>query len=161
MVLEHFRLRRWFEAGAGTLGDTTVLWGESIAKRSQLDRSARVGATALKATQDPLRDPFHVYAHKFTVFVPGSAGRTQERRRALEHLVAWASPAHAVGTVTYVDPRLRIGVQSSIGLDTVVARLPAGATLGETPLGGASVVDGGEGPRPLADHHLGTTTVLG
>lgn len=161
MILEHFRLRRWFEAGASTLGDTTVLWGESIVKRSQLDRSARVGATALKATQDPLRDPFHVYAHKFTVFVPGSAARTQERRRALEHLVAWASPAHTVGTVTYVDPRLRIGVQSSIGLDTVVARLPAGATLGETALGAASVIDDGDGPRPLAQQHLGTNTVLG
>ncbi len=160
LVLEHFRLRRWFEAGASTLGDRTVLWGESIVKRSQLDRSARVGATALKGTQDPLRDPFHVYAHKFTVFVPASAGRTESNRRAVDQLVAWGSPAHTVGTVQYVDPRLRIGVQSSIGLDTVVARLPAGVTLGATPLGQASVLDSDE-RRPLDQHSLGTTTVLG
>jgi len=163
LVLEHFRLRRWFEAGASTLGDRTVLWGDSIVKRSQLDRSARVGATALKGAQDPLRDPFHVYAHKFTVFVPASAGGTPERRRALEQLVAWGSPAHTVGTVQYVDPRLRIGVQSSIGLDTVVARLPAGVTLGETSLGRASILDSDE-RLPLAQsvqHSLGSTTVLG
>jgi phage tail-like protein len=163
LVLEHFRLRRWFEAGASTLGDRTVLWGQSIVQRSQLGTNAQVGATALKGTQDPLRDPFHVYAHKFTVFVPASAGGTPERRRALERLVAWGSPAHTVGTVQYVDPRLRIGVQSSIGLDTVVARLPAGVTLGETPLGRESVLDSDE-RLPLGQsvqHSLGSATVLG
>ena len=171
LVLEHFRLRRWFEAGASTLGDTTVLWGESIVKRSQLDRSARVGATALKGTQDPLRDPFHVHAHKFTVFAPISAGASETSRRALEQLVAWGSPAHTVGHVEYVAPRMRIGVQSSIGLDSVVARLPVGVTLGSTPLGDLSVLDGderrslgqkpGRQPGQSAQHSLGTTTVLG
>ncbi len=168
LVLEHFRLRRWFEAGASTLGDDTVLWGESIVKRSQLDRSARVGVTALKGTQDPLRDPFHVHAHKFTVFAPASAGSTETRRRAVEQLVAWGSPAHTVGHVEFVAPRMRIGVQSSIGFDTVVARLPVGVTLGSTPLGGASVLDsderrslGQKSVQQSARHSLGTTTVLG
>ncbi len=172
LVLEHFRLRRWFEAGASTLGDNTVLWGESIVNRSQLDRSARVGATALKGTQDPLRDPFHVHAHKFTVFAPVSAGASETRRRALEQLVAWGSPAHTVGHVEYVGPRMRIGVQSSIGLDSVVARLPVGVTLGSTPLGlgngKASVLDsderrslGNASVQQSARHSLGTTTVLG
>ena len=160
LVLEHFRLRRWFEAGASTLGDRTVLWGQSIVNRSQLGSSAQVGVSALQGTQDPLRDPFHVYAHKFTVFVPASAGRTQERRRALEQLVAWGSPAHTLGNVEYVDARLRIGIQSSIGLDTVVARLPAGVTLGQTRLGPASVLDSDD--RQSIDRSaVGTTTVLG
>lgn len=160
LVLEHFRLRRWFEAGASTLGDRTVLWGQSIVGRSQLGSSAQVGVTALKGTQDPLRDPFHVHAHKFTVFVPASAGRTQERRRAVEQLVAWGSPAHTLGHVEYVDARLRIGIQSSIGLDTVVARMPAGFTLGSTTLGPASVLDGDD--RPSIDSSaVGTTAVLG
>lgn len=160
LVLEHFRLRRWFEAGESTLGDRTVLWGESIVNRSQLGSSAQVGVSALKGTQDPLRDPFHVYAHKFTVFVPASAGRTQERRRALEQLVSWGSPAHTFGNVEYVDARLRIGIQSSIGLDTVVARLPAGVTLGRTRLGPASVLDSDD--RQSIDRSaVGTTTVLG
>lgn len=160
LVLEHFRLRRWFDAGASTLGDRTVLWGQSIVNRSQLGSSAQVGVSALKGTQDPLRDRFHVYAHTFTVFVPASAGRTQERRRALEQLVAWGSPAHTLGNVEYVDARLRIGVQSSIGLDTVVARLPAGVTLGQTRLGPASVLDSDD--RQSIDRSaVGTTTVLG
>jgi len=160
LVLEHFRLRRWFEAGASTLGDRTVLWGQSIVQRSQLGTNAQVGATALKGTQDPLRDPFHVYAHKFTVFVPASAGRTEERRRAVGQLVAWGSPAHTLGHVEYVDARFRIGVQSCIGLDTVVARMPAGVTLGRTTLGPASVLDG-DHRQSIDSSAVGTTTLLG
>lgn len=160
LVLEHFRLRRWFEAGASTLGDRTLLWGRSIVARSQLGESARVGATALKGTQDPARDPFHVHAHTFTVFVPAAAGRTPERRRALERLVAWGSPAQTQGRVEYVAARLRIGVQSSIGLDTVVARLPSGVTLGTTELGPASVL-GGDARSSVDRSAVGTTAVLG
>lgn len=160
LVLEHFRLRRWFEAGASRLGDCTVLWGQSIVDRSQLGVSAQVGGTALKGTQDPLRDPFHVYAHTFTVFVPASAGRTQERRRAVEQLVDWGSPAHTLGHVEYVDARMRIGVQSSIGFDSVVARLPAGVTLGRTTLGPASVLDGDD-RRSIDGSAVGTTSLLG
>ncbi|OBF33689.1 hypothetical protein A5724_19255 [Mycobacterium sp. ACS1612] len=160
LILEHFRLRRWFEAGASTLGDRTVLWGQSIVQRSQLGTNAQIGRTALKSTQDPLRDPFHVYAHKFTVFIPARAGRTEQRRRALERLVAWGSPAHTVGQVEYVDARFQIGVQSCIGLDTVIARMPAGVTLGQTTLGPASVLDGDD-RQPISGAAVGATTVLG
>ena len=74
---------------------------------------------------------------------PGPAARPVPRVRAQVHgvrpcLGRWhagaaasagaagrlGSPAHTVGTVQYVDPRLRIGVQSSIGLDTVVGGCP-------------------------------------
>jgi phage tail-like protein len=159
LLLEHFRLRRWFEAGASRLGDQTVLWGQSVVNRSQLGSNAQVGVTALKGTQDPLRDPFHVYAHQFTVFVPASAGRTPERRKAVEGLVAWGSPAHTRGEVRYVDARMRIGIQSSIGLDTVVARMPAGFVLGRTELGAASVLDGAD-RRSIDNAAIGTTAVL-
>ena len=128
--------------------------------RSQLDVSARVGCTALDGAQDPIRDPFHVHAHRFTVFVPANAGRTQERRRALEQLVAWGSPAQAQALVAYVGPRLRVGVQASIGLNTVVARLPAGVTLGDTRLGLASVLDGNN-RHSIDTSPAGTNAVLG
>lgn len=160
LVLEHFRLRRWFEAGAATLGDRAVLWGESIVNRSQLGGSAQVGVTALRGTQDPARDRFHVHAHRFSVFVPASAGATPARRLALERLVGWASPAHTLGQVEYVDARMRIGVQSTIGLDTAVARQPAGVALGSTRLGPASVLDGAD-RQTIDTSAVGTTAVLG
>jgi phage tail-like protein len=160
LVLEHFRLRRWLRLGASHVGDDALVWGRRIVNRSQLGDGAQVGVTQLKTSQDPLRDPFHIYAHKYTVFLPASAGETQQQRKVMQQLLRFATPAHTAGTVEYVEPRFRIGIQSSLGLDSVVARVPTGLVLGETPIGQATVLtsdpsDSG-GPRAL-----GTTTVLG
>ena len=40
LLLEHFKLRRWLFAGAGRLGDDSVLWGQRIVNRSQLGGQA-------------------------------------------------------------------------------------------------------------------------
>ncbi len=160
LILEHYQLRRWLELGVGRLGDQAVLWGRRIVNRSQLGTGAEVGVTQLKATQDPLRDPFQVYAHRFTVFVPASARATEERRRALERLIARERPAHTEANIEYVEARFRIGFQSMIGLDAVVARVPHdGVTLGDASLGPGSVLGGA--PSPAVDaSRIGTTAVL-
>lgn len=159
LILEHYRLRRWLGAGSSRLGDQAVLWGKRIVNRSQLSVGAQVGVTQLKGTPDPLRDPFHVYAHRYTVFVPASAGSTPERRHMVESLIAMETPAHTDGIVEYVEPRFRIGFQSMIGLDAVIARVPRGVTLGETPVGPASVLTGSAAPL-VATARIGTTAVL-
>ncbi len=159
MILEHYRLRRWLELGAGRLGDQAVLWGKRIVNRSKLDDGARVGVTQLKGSQDPLRDPFHVYAHKFTVFVPAAAACTPQRRHEIEQLVAVESPAHTAATIEFVEPRLRIGFQSMIGLDAVVARVPQGVVFGETPVGPASVLTGSHS-AVVATARIGATAVI-
>jgi hypothetical protein len=158
LVLEHFRLRRWLRLGQSRVGDEAVVWGRRIVNRSQLGEGAQVGGTQLKTSQDPLRDPFHVYAHRYTVFVPAAAGATAQQRRILQRLLAFGTPAHTAGSIEYVEPRFRIGVQSSLGLDAVVARVPTGLVLNETPLGG-TVLTGEPGARG-GPTRLGTTSVL-
>jgi phage tail-like protein len=152
LILEHYQLRRWLFLGQGRLGDEAVLWGKGIVNRSQLNEGARAGGTQLPTEQDAYRDPFHVYAHQFTVFVPACFGRTETGRKALNNLLKTESPAPAKYQVRYVEPLLRIGVQSSIGLDTVIARVPEGVTLGQTPLDGSRTLTGApekEGVRSL------------
>ena len=160
LILEHYRLRRWLELGAGRLGDQAVLWGKRVVNRSQLNENAQVGVTQLKGAQDPHRDPFHVYAHCFTVFVPARVGQTPGGRRSLARFVTQESPAHTHGTIAYVEPRFRIGFQSMIGLDSVVARLPRGVTLGQTAVGPASVLHGNTEAR-IGTWHLSTSARLG
>jgi phage tail-like protein len=140
LILEHFQLRRWMFLGAGRLGDQAVLWGERIVNRSQLDNEAEVGRTELLTTQDPYRDPFHYYAHKFTVFVPACYQKSERHRKALENLLRAEQPAHTRHYVEFVAPRFRIGVQSMIGLDSVVGRYPEGVTLNQSALGSASIL---------------------
>ncbi len=148
LVLEHYRLRRWLFLGAGRLGDEAKLWGDNIVNRSRLDGpgcpgNARLGVTELDTTQDPVRDPFWVYAHKITVFAPASCAYTPTAKRSLERLVQAERPAHVAYQIVYVEPRFRIGVQSMIGFDTAVGRYPGANTkLGEARLGRATMLGG-------------------
>jgi phage tail-like protein len=161
MILEHYQLRRWLFLGAGKLGDQAVLWGESIVNRSRLDDNAQTGVTQLKLTPDPQRDPFLVYAHRYTVFAPGCYGKDEANRRALESMLRRESPAHTRFDVRYVEPRFRIGVQSTVGLDAVIGRIPQGVTLhGEQPLGRDTVLTGGTGPGGPS-FRIGRTSQIG
>jgi hypothetical protein len=98
--------------------------------------NAQAGVTRLVARPDPLHDPFGSHAHQFTVFVPACVGAADGRRRALENLLAAESPAHTRWHIEYVEPRFRIGVQSTLGFDAVVAAPPRTIALGGEPLGG-------------------------
>jgi phage tail-like protein len=177
LILEHFRLRRWLFVGAGRLGDDAMLWGKRIVNRSELSGTERTGnarvgplscppdgnpATQLITTPDPLRDPFHVYAHQFSVFVPARIKRSEWRRRGLERLLTQEAPAHARWRIEYVEPRFRVGVQAMVGLDSVIARVPAGIRLNANRLGHGTVLPPHPG-RPAAtgiDARVGETMRL-
>ena len=141
-VLEHYRLRRWAIAGRGRLGDATQLFGPEIVRRLQLDEFSEIGSFRLIDTDDPLRDPFHVYAHKFTLFLLACE---EERLMARARRVAdLAKPAHTEVDVTAIEPRLRVGSQSTVGLDTVIGAVPPPGRTGDARLGRGVVV----GPDP-------------
>jgi phage tail-like protein len=157
IILEHFQLRRWLFVGAGRLGDQAMLWGKKIVNRSQLNGGARVDQSQLIMTPDPHRDPFHVYAHKYSVFVPAKFGKSLPYRRSLETLLRSESPAHTVYQIEYVEPRFRIGCQSMIGLDSVVGRYPQGVEVNSSRLRSGAVLPAS---RPKTVRRIGSTTRL-
>jgi phage tail-like protein len=162
IILEHFRLRRWLWVGQGRLGSEAVLWGNRIAHRSPLNAGAEVGRSELVAIDDPLRDPYLAFAHKFTAFVPCRYRRLESERRALEQLLRTESPAHTQHQIVFVEPRFRIGVQSMIGFDAVIGRVPEGVRLDQAPLGRATVLTAKTARRPFAlgEGRIGTTDYL-
>jgi len=161
LILEHFQLRRWLHLCQGRLGDQAVLWGKRIVNRSQLDEGAQVDGTQLIVSQEPLRDPFHVHAHRFSVFVPACYGRSETDHRALQNLIEQEQPAHTQYRLVYVEPRFRIGFQSSIGLDAVVGRYPEGVALGESPLGQSTVLGRSAHRRGGPDFEVGVQARVG
>jgi phage tail-like protein len=152
MVLEHWRLRRWLFLGAGRLGDAAMLWGAGILDKVELDRGARLNASEVNSVHDSLRDPFHVTAWKFSLFLPARYGRQAAERASIARLVDAFRPAHAAPRIVYVAPRMRIGIQAAIGFDTVIARYPEATTaLGAMELGRGSItpVPPRDAPRRL------------
>jgi hypothetical protein len=166
LILEHFQLRRWLFLGTGRLGDQAVLWGKRIVGRSPLDDGARLDHTKLLTIQDPYRDPFHFYAHRFTVFVPASYEKSGRHRKALENLLGAERPAHTLHQLEFVEPKFRIGVQSMIGFDSVIGRYPEGITLNQSVVGRASVLtaaphrQGGPSMEIGGQARIGSTTKL-
>lgn len=166
LILEHFTLRRWLFVGTGRLGDDARLWGERIVNRSKLETAgttgqggAQLGVTQLKTIQEPHLDPFNVYAHRFSVFLPAWIARLPGRRRMVERLVRAESPAHTAAQIEWVAPRFRVGVQSMIGFDAVIGCYQPGIALGSDRLGKGTVLPSADGrDRPPA---LGKTTRVG
>jgi phage tail-like protein len=134
-ILEHFQLRRWLFLDHAQLGGQSALWGKAIVGRLQLDEHSQINSFQLIDSGDPLHDPFHHYAHQFTVFVPQRECGSEVQRQTLERIVEMAKPAHTQGQIRLVEPRFRVGVQAFVGLDTVIGRYPDQVIAGQGQLG--------------------------
>jgi phage tail-like protein len=140
LILEHWKIRRWLYLGAGRLGDASVLWGQSIMGRSQLDENAQAGVTRLDVSREATLDPFNADAYAFTAFVPGGLARTAQQKASVQRLLDQERPAGTQAKLRFVLPRMRIGIQASIGFDAVVGCWPEGVILNDARLGKATVL---------------------
>ncbi|HEX6863314.1 MAG TPA: hypothetical protein VF414_10890, partial [Thermoanaerobaculia bacterium] len=122
----------------------------------------------------PERDVFHEHAHRFRVFVPSAWVRTAADERRLRRALDTEKPAHTAYDLCLVEPRFRVEVQSTVGLDTVIGGLPVTRLAchgahdeldGEAPsrpphgrLGYDTVLSGSPGPKAVP--RVGVETIL-
>jgi phage tail-like protein len=123
-ILEHFRLRRWVQLRDGAasidLGGGAPLWSRDVFQRLQLSTYSQVGTFRLTGRPEPAVEPYEWGANRFTVFFladPYQASAVAARVRAI---VERDKPAHTDATICPVLPRLRVGVQARVGVDTAV-----------------------------------------
>lgn len=147
-ILEHFKLRRWLFLDSGRLGNQSALWGNRIMDRLQLDKHAQIGSFQLLDSSDPVSDPFYYYAHQFTIFIPMPAPCNSTQIQTLQRIIDMAKPAHTQGFLKVVQPRFRIGIESLIGIDTVLRRYPDQTITGESKLGYESVLGASPNDEP-------------
>jgi phage tail-like protein len=154
-VLEDFRERPLWVLGQTPLGFGTgmpdrdvegMLVGEAIVGETGPEDPAAIGSALFEST-----------AHRFTVVVPPTGGRAVDRSLVMK-VVQAEKPAHTGFHLCFVDPRMRVGIQARIGVDTLVAAGPEEMSLGETSVLGAGTVLGGPemGPASVGTHgHVG------
>jgi phage tail-like protein len=126
-IVEGFRQRQWFSLSMGeaaTLGGRAPVWSPGVVGRIQLDVYSQEGQVRLVGTDDPKSDPFLVYAHRFSVFVPSCWVNTGEDERMIRRALDTAKPAHTAYDLILVEPRFRVGAQSTVGLDTILGTYP-------------------------------------
>jgi phage tail-like protein len=61
------------------------------------------------------------YAYRFSVSVPAGWVRNEAAERMLRRAIDAERPAHVAYDLCLVEPRLRVGVQSALGVDSVIA----------------------------------------
>lgn len=122
-IVEGFRERQHLML-ATPMGRGAPLWSAGVVGRLRLGVFATAGQVRLVSTGDPERDVFHEHAHRFRVFVPSAWVRTAAEERRLRRAIDEEKPAHTAYDLCLVEPRFRVEVQSTVGLDTVIGGLP-------------------------------------
>lgn len=102
------------------LDGTVRLWSRDFYKRLQLTSYSQVGYFRLVGTPEPILEPFDWGAHRFTVFFPASPYSVAETTQKVQQVVEREKPAHTQAELCPVLPRLRVGVQATVGADAVV-----------------------------------------
>jgi phage tail-like protein len=134
-ILEMFRLRRWLIVGNAKLGDQSAVFGKDVMNRLQVGVNSKIGSFQLIDYGNPSLDLFNAYAYQFIVIVPRWPGATESDRLSLEQIIDMAKPAHTEAHLQWDEPRFRIGLQSFVGIDTVLAKYPVGVIEGQGKLG--------------------------
>jgi phage tail-like protein len=161
VIVEHFQLRQWTVLSAGASLGGSRLWSQSFYKRLQLASNSQIGNFQLVSDPTPDVEPMNWDAHQFTVLYPASPYGSGDVERQITELVEREKPAHTQASICPLLPRFRIGVQSTIGTDSVVGGISHLALNRLAILGYDSVLGCSPAERKLRELGLTPRPVVG
>jgi hypothetical protein len=123
-----------------------------VVGRLRLGTFDREGEARLVSTGVPGLDLFQHQAHRFRVIVPAAWIHSADAERMFRRAVEAEKPAHTRYDLCLIEPRFRVGVQSTVGHDTILGAPP------ELRLGHPDDPD--VPPSRPPRHRLGYDTVL-
>ena len=97
-----------------------ALWSPLVERRFQVGVFDREGEVEIVSHGHPDEDVFRHYAHAFRVYVPAAWVATPAAQALLRRAIDLQRPAHTTFSLVMVEPRLRIGDQSTLDLDCVI-----------------------------------------
>jgi phage tail-like protein len=124
---EGFRERQRLMLALGNtsaLSHCAPLWSSSVVGRLHLGQFAREAEARLVSTGDPEHEIFQEFSNRFRVFVPSSWVRTADDEQMIHRALRAEKPAHTSYELCLVEPRFRIGLQSTVGVDTILGTWP-------------------------------------
>ncbi|HWG97170.1 MAG TPA: phage tail protein, partial [Nitrospira sp.] len=133
-ILEHHRIRRWpvllgREPSSNTARPSTPLdgsmrlWSPNFYQRLQASSNSQIGTFRLTGRPEPAAEPFDWGAHTFSVFFPAHPYTREKTERAVKAAVGREKPAHTKAVLCPVFPRMRVGIQATVGVNSVVGAI--------------------------------------
>ena len=152
-------------SAAWTLGEASVLGFDTMLASSHeqgavLTTTATLGESRL--IENPPAPLFEETAHRFCVFVYRAELTKRRGVQDVKAVLEREKPAHTEYHLCVIEPRMRVGVQARVGIDTVVAGRPSGWTLSaDQRLAAATVLADGVGDRNAlaGDARVGRATL--
>ena len=136
-VIDGYRDRdhRLLPGSAEASADEAPLWGPDSVGRFQLGVTGRLDDGRLLPAGPPDLDAFAIHANRFRVVVPAAWLKTPAAEAAVRRAIEREKPAHTAYELRVVAPGFRLGVQATIGVDTILGDADlglgdAGARLG-------------------------------
>lgn len=149
------------QARASRLGVSTMLapaepLGAVVGATAVLDQSHLI-------TSEEFGIPlFEDVAHTFSVQVYRGRSYSPAARQELQEVIEREKPAHTTYHLCVVEPRMRLGFQARLGIDTIVAGVTGPVPLGDRDVFVSGVVLGGARPGSIgARADIGRTATLG
>ncbi len=131
-------------------------------------QGAVVGSTAVLNRSHLITDTdfgeplFSEVAHQFSVLVYRSQLGCDQTLTRLRDVIEQEKPAHTSYHLCVVEPRLRVGFQARVGIDTVVGGPPASLRIGDEVRLGQQSTLGGSLPAKLGElSQVGVSTRVG
>jgi phage tail-like protein len=120
-IIEHFRLRRLpVLSGPDSSQGGIRLWSPDFYRRLQVGAYSQIGSFRLVSSPEPNIEALAWGAHQFTVCFLANPYESEDIQRRVTQVVEREKPAHTQATICPIFPRFRIGVQATVGTDTVV-----------------------------------------
>jgi phage tail-like protein len=156
LIVESFRERRWImlDGSQDLKRGSRRLWSPSFKARIQVGGEMPIGEARVNSGPEPAIDLFQEYGHRFQIYVPASWVGSAEEERMLRRAVEAEKPAHTTYDLCLVEARFRVGVQSTIGLDSILGCYPV------TRLACQQSADQ-TAPSRIPNNRLGRDTILG
>jgi len=151
--------KAWGETENSILGVTSML-APGHPQGAVLGATATLDNSNLLTNEEFGAPLFAELAHRFTVLVYQSQLNCAETLPKIRAAIEREKPAHTVYHLCTIQPRMRVGFQARVGIDSVVGGLPSQASLGIATVG--EEVLGGE-PQGFAGPHtrVGIDTRVG
>jgi phage tail-like protein len=126
-LVEHFRLRQLIvlpdDPDKAVTTNAGRLWSGDFYRRLQLGVYSQVGMFKLVGEPEPGIEPVAWGANEFSVFFDAEPATMEATRKKVAAVVEREKPAHTMATYRPVYPRMRLGVQATLGVDTRVGEV--------------------------------------
>ena len=135
-----------FDADAGSLLGFTTMLAQSAPQGAVIGSTAILDRSRIIAPDDVGTTLFDETAHRFSVMLYQSRGGA-DQSAAVARVVDREKPAHTTYHLCQFEPRMRVGFQSRVGIDTIVGCSAPLGRLNETSLEGGLQIGGQDGLR--------------